>query len=48
MKKTFLFYLLFSLSLSAQSLASYQAAVDDATRRLEEALSGGVGNLWRK
>jgi len=33
--------LLFSLSLSAQSLATYQAAADDATRRLEEALSGG-------
>jgi hypothetical protein len=32
---------LFSLPLSAQTLADYQAAADDATRRLEEALSGG-------
>jgi len=36
-----LFFMFFSFSLSAQSLASYQAAADDATRRLEEALSGG-------
>jgi len=44
MKKPFLFSLLFfifSFSLYSQSLASYQAAADDATRRLEEALSGG-------
>jgi hypothetical protein len=32
---------LFSLPLCAQSLADYQAAADDATRRLEEALGGG-------
>ncbi|MCL1958646.1 MAG: LPP20 family lipoprotein, partial [Spirochaetes bacterium] len=37
-----LFYFIFiSFSLYSQSLASYQAAADDATRRLEEALSGG-------
>jgi hypothetical protein len=41
--RIFLFILLtlFSLPLLAQSLADYQAAADDATRRLEEALSGG-------
>jgi hypothetical protein len=34
-------YLLLSLPIYAQTLADYQAAADDATRRLEEALSGG-------
>jgi hypothetical protein len=40
--RIFLFILLnlFSLPLCAQSLADYQAAADDATRRLEEALGG--------
>lgn len=32
---------LFSLPISPQSLTNYQAAADDATRRLEEALNGG-------
>jgi len=43
MKKIFLFsflFLIFSFSLHSQSLASYQAAADAATLRLEEALSG--------
>jgi hypothetical protein len=35
------FLIIFSLPLFAQTLADYQAAADDATRRLEEALSGG-------
>jgi hypothetical protein len=37
----FILLTLFSLPLCAQSLADYQAAADDATRRLEEALGGG-------
>jgi hypothetical protein len=37
----FVFLPIFSLPLFAQTLADYQAAADDATRRLEEALSGG-------